>query len=166
MNVAPKIYEEDFYRQELDHQKKRLVNLKSRQVNRQSRFEDIRNIGRPSTASRQQQNDAATKGRAPRDERREHNIEDAVVRALNDDTLELPCTLDAFVDRLENKPHHGDVAAILRSLCKREHKDKKEQTAHSLSVELKDADNTKRMVIVAVHRTKEEEASPKRQRKE
>lgn len=166
MNTAPKIYDEEFYRQELDGQKKRLGNLKSRQVNRQMRFEKIVDKSRSTSTAPQKAADAAAKGRAARgEEERESNIEDTVLRALTDVVLELPCNLDAFVNCLENKPRHlGDVAAVLRSLGKKEHK--KKGDTPSVSVELENADNAKKMIITAVHRSVEETSPSKRHRKE
>jgi hypothetical protein len=38
MNAAPKQYDEEFYRRELDGQKQRLITLKSRQEARQTKY--------------------------------------------------------------------------------------------------------------------------------
>jgi hypothetical protein len=166
MYAAPKIYDEEFYRRELDGQKKRLNNLKSRQENRRMRFEKI--IKNPVSVS-QHKTDAATTTAAKfsKPPSRSQDLETAVLHALESSTLELPCTLDAFVDRLESKPHHGDVAAILRSKSRRkEHsRDNEKDESGSVTVELKNPDNTKKMIITAVHFRKKEETPSKKQKR-
>ncbi|KAH7616317.1 hypothetical protein Ndes2526B_g08413 [Nannochloris sp. 'desiccata'] len=157
MNVAPKRYDEEFYRRELDGQEKRLNVLKSRQENRRERF--ARHVKKPDAT-------AAKTSNPPRSQDREtSSLETVVLRALKDSTLELPCSLDVFVGSLENKPHHGDVAAILRSRCRKQQNMDKVDDG-TVSVELENADNTRKMIITAVHRINKDETQSKRHRKE
>jgi hypothetical protein len=168
--MAPKIYEEDYYRKKIDAQKHRLDVLKSRQQARQERF--ARFVKNPkftqrSTAAADDDTKPPRSQHVERDSS-SNSLENAVIRALEDPTLDLPCSLDDFVAGLENKPDQIDVATILRSLAR----SNKNIDSGSISVELENADITRKMVIRAVHRSgggsskEEEESLAKRHKKE
>jgi len=159
MNVAPKRYDEDFYRRELDGQEKRLIQLKARQENRRERF--ARQVKKPDAS-------AAKTSKPPRSQDREtSSLEAIVLNALKDPSLKLPCSLDTFLDSLEYKPRHGDVAAILRSRCrKQQNKERGKDDDETISVELENADNTKKMIITSVHCIKSEETQTRHEVKE